>query len=212
MTLEEKLYSMRMIDLAEIALEKYGIKIDKKSAKEKAVNKILAVVSSLEEKTEEPEKMEIPVVVAEEIQETAEKAEISEIPEKAVPVPEITEEKKSRKKREMSADAVALHEYILNTCEALGGAVFVPKTNINFRGLKCGKSMFVKYSWNKSGVVLQVRATALGLEEPKNPANHTYNDRYKFSVDTPEIRAEIFDIMKKAYDWQLCRNLAKENK
>lgn len=40
MTREQKLYSMRMIELAEVA-EKLGIKIDKKGSKSKAIEKIL---------------------------------------------------------------------------------------------------------------------------------------------------------------------------
>ena len=48
MTREEKLYSMRMVDLAEVA-EKLGVKIDKKGKKSKAVEKILAFEKSQEE-------------------------------------------------------------------------------------------------------------------------------------------------------------------
>lgn len=49
MTREQKLYSMRMIELAEVA-EKLGVKIDKKGAKSKAVEKILAAESSANQK------------------------------------------------------------------------------------------------------------------------------------------------------------------
>lgn len=45
MTREDKLYSMRMVELAEVA-EKLGIKIDKKGSKSKAIEKILAAEAS----------------------------------------------------------------------------------------------------------------------------------------------------------------------
>lgn len=136
-------------------------------------------------------------------------------PAEEAPAEEVKTEKKERKprqKKEMTEDAKALHEYVLKTCEDLGGIVFVPAKDMKFRGLKAGKHMFVKYSWGNGAIVLQVRATALGLSEPKHPCNHTFNDKYKFTEDTPEVRAEIFDIMKKAYDWQVCKNLAQEEK
>ena len=121
-------------------------------------------------------------------------------------------ERKVRQKKEMAEDIKALHEYVLNTCEQLGGVVFVPAKEMKFRGLKAGKHMFVKYHWTNNSVILQVRAEALGLDAPKNPVNHTFNDKYIFREDTEETRAEVFRIMKMAYDWQVCRNLAREEK
>lgn len=55
MTLEQKLYAMRMIDLAEYA-EARGIKINKKGAKAKAVEKILAVENDKWEEEAKKEK------------------------------------------------------------------------------------------------------------------------------------------------------------
>ena len=152
-----------------------------------------------------------------EAQEMTEDAPVAADQEPAgeAPAEEVKTEKKERKprqKKEMTEDAKALHEYVLKTCEDLGGIVFVPAKDMKFRGLKAGKHMFVKYSWGNGAIVLQVRAVALGLSEPKHPCNHTFNDKYKFTEDTPEARAEIFDIMKKAYDWQVCKNLAQEEK
>ena len=121
-------------------------------------------------------------------------------------------ERKPRQKKEMAADVKALHEYILSTCEQIGGTVFVPAKEMKFRGLKAGKHMFIKYSWTNTAVILQVRAEALGLDAPKTPCKHTFNDKYKFEEDTEENRAEIFRIMKTCYDWQLCQNLAREEK
>ena len=152
-----------------------------------------------------------------EAQEMTEDAPVAADQEPAgeAPAEEVKTEKKERKprqKKEMTEDAKALHEYVLKTCEDLGGAIFIPAKDMKFRGLKAGKHMFVKYSWGNGAIVLQVRAVALGLSEPKHPCNHTFNDKYKFTEDTPEARAEIFDIMKKAYDWQVCKNLAQEEK
>ena len=158
-------------------------------------------------------------VKIEEIQEPAEAQEMTsddiQLANDQEPAEEAETEKKERQprqKKEMTADAKALHEYVLKTCEDIGGTVFVPAKEMKFRGLKAGKHMFVKYSWGNGAIVLQVRAVALGLAEPKHPCNHTFNDKYKFTEDTPEARAEIFDIMKKAYDWQVCKNLAQEEK
>jgi len=128
------------------------------------------------------------------------------------PEKEEKKERKPRQKKETAPDVLTLHNYILDTCEKLGGVVFVPAKEMKFRGLKVGKHMFVKYHWTNNSVILQVRAEALGLEKPVTPCNHTFNDKYMFSIDTPETRAEIFRIMKTCYDWQLCRNLAREEK
>lgn len=120
--------------------------------------------------------------------------------------------RKKREKKEMTADAVALHEFALKTCEEVGGTVWEPATNIKFRSFKVGGKMFVKYSWTSKSIVLQVRAIALGLEEPKHPANHTYNDKYIFMENTEQVREEIKDIIEKTYKWQADRNAAKAKK
>lgn len=125
-------------------------------------------------------------------------------------VEEVKKEAKPRKKKEMTGDAVALHNYVIETCEKLGGTVFVPAKEMKFRIFKVGKSGFVKYSWSSKAVILQVKSKALGLEEPKNPCNHCYDDKYKFMEDTEENRAEIYRIMETCYKWQEAKNKAKE--
>lgn len=125
---------------------------------------------------------------------------------------EQTEQKRNRKKKETSADVLALHQYVMDTCEKLGGTVYVPRTNIKFRGLKAGKHMFVKYHWSSKNVILQVRSTALGLEAPVHPANHTFNDKYTFTKNTPENRAEIYRIMETCYRYQVNKNKETEEK
>lgn len=175
----------------------------------KEQNVTTATIKRWYKKLEDQEPAEDAPIVAD--QEPAEEAPAGD----QEPAEEVKTEKKERKprqKKEMTEDAKALHEYVLKTCEDLGGIVFIPAKDMKFRGLKAGKHMFVKYSWGNGAVVLQVRAVALGLAEPKHPCNHTFNDKYKFTEDTPEARAEIFDIMKKAYDWQVCKNLAQEEK
>lgn len=57
MTREDRLYSMRMTDLVAVA-EKLGVKIDKKGAKSKAVEKILAAESAKAEAVSAPEVVE----------------------------------------------------------------------------------------------------------------------------------------------------------
>lgn len=120
--------------------------------------------------------------------------------------------RKKREKKEMTADAAALHQYALATCEEVGGTVWSPATNIKFRSFKVGGKMFVKYSWTSKSIIIQVRAIALGLEEPRHPANHTYNDRYVFTENTEQVREEIKDIIEKTYKWQADRNAAKTEK
>ena len=134
--------------------------------------------------------------------------------EEQEPEPEKKEkkERKQREKKVMKVDAASLHEYVLATCEQLGGTVFIPAKEMKFRGLKCGGHMFVKYSWGNNNIVLQVRSKALGLDAPKNPCNHTFDDKYKFGSDTAENRAEIYKIMKACYDWQATKNEMKNNK
>ena len=57
MTREDKLYSMRMQELAKVA-EKLGIKIDKKAAKSKAIEKILEAEGNISEPIEPIEPIE----------------------------------------------------------------------------------------------------------------------------------------------------------
>lgn len=139
--------------------------------------------------------------------------EVRETPVDETPVEEeVVIEKpagKIRTKKEMLPEIKALHEYVLHTCEELGGTVWTPSKDMKFRGLKVGKNNFIKYNWSNKSVTLFVRSRSLGLEEPITPVNHTFNDRYTFKQDTPENRKEIYRIMKTAYDWQLCKNLAK---
>lgn len=120
--------------------------------------------------------------------------------------------RKKREKKEMTADATALHQYAMKTCEEVGGTVWEPATNIKFRSFKVGGKMFVKYSWTSKSIVLQVRAIALGLDEPKHPAKHTYNDKYVFTENTEQVREEIKNIIAKCYKWQADRNAAKAKK
>lgn len=117
---------------------------------------------------------------------------------------------RTRKKKEMEPDVLALHKYVLQTCEEIGGTVWVPAKDIKFRGLKVGGSNFVKYNWTNRSVILQVRSKALGLDSPKTPVNHTYDDRYTFTEYTEQSRKEIRRIMELCYAWQLERNKAKQ--
>ena len=78
MTREDKLWSMRMMDLEKVA-EKLGIKINKKAAKSKAIEKILAAEAEWENseniKNEEP--IDNPKEV-EEVEKTNEASEVNE--------------------------------------------------------------------------------------------------------------------------------------
>lgn len=108
MTREEKLYSMRLVDLALVA-ESLGIKIDKKGKKETAVNKILVAEAKLaettaegEQNTAEPETVEAEVVEIEVTETTAEPETVeTETAEETTAEPETTEkERKPREKKE----------------------------------------------------------------------------------------------------------------
>lgn len=127
MTREEKLYSMTMKMLI-IEAEKIGVKIDKKGAKEKAVNKILAAeaakAAAQEPKIEEapaPEetKEEEKPVEVEEVQEPAPVEEVQpqeEETKEEAPAPQ--EPTKKRTKKERKAPAENMFDYvavILNT-------------------------------------------------------------------------------------------------
>lgn len=116
----------------------------------------------------------------------------------------------TKSEKGMTPDVQKLHEYVLATCLELGGTIFVPAKDIKFRGLKVGKSVFVKYNWSNKAVMLQVRSKALGLDKPRTPVNHTYDDRYVFREYTEQAKQEIRKIMETCYNWQLERNLAKQ--
>ena len=96
MTREEKLYSMTMVNLVEVA-NKLGIKIDKKGAKSKAVAKIIAAENAVEESKESAKVEAVEVVVDNEQNLTDEQyAEIGK---------EIAEEaKKKLQKEKVSSD------------------------------------------------------------------------------------------------------------
>lgn len=149
-------------------------------------------------------KVEEPVALESVVEEPAPVEEQVVAPEPVAPEPQVVA-KSHKAPRGMTPDVKALHEYVLNTCLELGGNIFVPSTNIKFRGLKVGKNNFIKYNWSNKSVMLFVRAKSLGLDTPITPVNHTYNDKYVFREDTPENRAEIYRIMKTAYDWQVAR-------
>ena len=207
MTYEQKIYSMTGAALIQEA-EKLGVKVSKKgnSLKEsKAAVRDRLIAAWEAQQTE-----------VEEVAETEERVEVEEVkteePREEAEEPKQKKERKPRQKKEMAADAKALHDYVLATCEELGGIVYVPKTDIKFRGLKAGKHMFVKYHWGNNGVTLQVRAEAIGLDAPKNPANHTFNDKYRFTEDNTETRAEIRKLMEAAYNWQVAKNEARAKK
>ena len=177
----------------------------------KEQNVTISTIRRWYEAVEEEQEQTEPEQVEPETQEQMEPMET----EQETQEPEQTEqepEQKKRKRKETSPSVLALHQYVMDTCEKLGGVVYIPKTDIKFRGLKAGKHMFVKYHWSSKNVILQVRSTALGLDAPRHPANHTFNDKYTFSKDTPENRAEIYRIMETCYLYQVNKNKETEEK
>lgn len=209
---ENKLVNMTKKMMVTWAAENLNIII--KDVKNKPHNKVLDEIlakaifeEETQEQTEEQVTQETQETREEETQEQETEEQEQETEEQTEPAP-----KKEKKKKEMDAGARALHEYVLTTCENIGGTIFTPAKDMKFRGLKVGAHMFVKYHWTNTSVILQVRYQALGLDAPKHPANHTFNDKYIFTEDTEETRKEIFDIMKKAYDYQLAKNLAVADK
>ena len=96
MTREEKLYSMRMVDLKNLA-DKLGIKINTKAAKEKAIAKILEA----EGKVEEPKVEEVNPV-------TEVKTEVNPVTEVKNEEPEVKEVKEEIEAESLSSIMVDL--------------------------------------------------------------------------------------------------------
>lgn len=219
--LESKLVNMTKKMMVAYAAEHLNIII--KDVKNKPHNKVLDEILG-KSVFEEEQETQVP---AEEIAEPVELAtEVPEIPieteeeqteetqeqETEQAEPEAPKPKKKRQKKEMAEDAKNLHNYVISEWEKIGGFVFVPAKEMKFRILKVNGTGCVKYSWSNVSVILQVHSKALGLDAPKNPCNHCYDDKYKFNTDTEEARAEIFHILKTCYDYQICKDLAKEEK
>lgn len=152
MTREEKLYSMTMKMLI-IEAEKVGVKIDKKGAKEKAVNKILAAeaakAAAQEPKTEEapaPEetKEEEKPVEVEEVQEPApvEEVQPQEEPEETKEEAPAPQEPKKRTKKERKAPAENMFDYAAVILNAFDVDYVISASGKDLRVSKDGEKVF----------------------------------------------------------------------
>jgi len=128
MTREEKLYSMRMVELAEVA-EKLGIKIDKKGSKSKAIEKILAAEEMNKQNEKELAKeakdsLEISNAIAAEFEESlagdgTPLAEVGkEIAEQAKKKAKKAKAEKKTSKKADAIDVIAITEDIVKSLNA----------------------------------------------------------------------------------------------
>lgn len=203
MTRYEKLYSMRLVDLAPVA-ESLGIKINIKGKKDVAVVKIL----------------EAEAKKAEQAQAAAEAAE-AEVAEEQIanettcgdgtPFVEVMEEitagaekrakeaRKPRKKKEQSADVSALLAFILDTWQSVGGIVKMPaKENALFRPLCADNGrQVIKLMWTKKKVSFFVRVEAATVHAEKwQKINYSLPFQCMFFHDTEEVRQDITKIFQ----------------
>lgn len=144
MTREQKLYAMRMVDIAEVA-EKLGVKIDKKGKKSVAVQKILDAESK--DKAEKPVELKeeycgdgTPLAeVGKEIAEQAKK--------KSKAVKKVVAEAKPKKAREKKAipnNIIEVLDYIEKVASASGVEKFRYKNKNNIDQYRVnGKRVFI---------------------------------------------------------------------
>lgn len=183
MTREERLYSMRMIELVAEA-EKIGVKIDKKGSKEKAVNKILAFEVKKAE-TINAEDFEESTVIETKI-ETQEPAEQEPV-------------KRTRKRKELSGNVIALLGFITNNWERLGGIIKLPKKeNALFRPL-CNKNgrQVIKLMWTTTKVSMFVRvAPATDYAEKWQKITYSMPYQCMFFSYNDETRVNIINLLE----------------
>lgn len=195
MTREEKLYSMTMKYLAEVA-EAEGIKIDKKGSKQKAVEKILAYEAAAAEVREEEEK-----ALTETAEQQTETAEETTAEETTAEQPK--KERKERRKKEQTVDVSALLEFIIDEWQKTGGIVKVPaKENAVFRALcvENGRQV-LKLMWTTKKISFFTRIEAATAHaETWQRINYAMPFQCMFAHDTEEARQNIKDIFQLVRD------------
>lgn len=194
MTREEKLYSMTMKCLAEVA-EAEGIKIDKKGSKQKAVEKILAYEAAAAEVREEEQE-----VLTETFQTAEEKVTVTEEPAEVAEEKAIEQQKKEkkerkpRKKKEQNAAVSALLDYIITEWQSMGGIVKMPgKEDALFRPL-CAENgrQVIKLMWTTKKISFFVRVeAATAYAEQWQKINYGMPFQCMFFHDTEEVRQNI---------------------
>lgn len=203
MTRYEKLYSMRLVDLAPVA-ESLGIKINIKGKKDVAVVKILEA----EDKKAEQEQEEQEQAAAEAVEEQVADETICG---DGTPFVEVMEEitagaekrakeaRKPRKKKEQSADVSAMLAFILDTWQSVGGIVKMPaKENALFRPLCADNGrQVIKLMWTKKKVSFFVRVEAATAHAEKwQKINYSLPFQCMFFHDTEEVRQGIRQIFQ----------------
>lgn len=212
MTREEKLYSMTMKCLVEVA-EAEGIKIDKKGSKQKAVEKILAYEAAAVEVREEEQ-----MALAENAPESTENAFnddvcsdgtiYTEVMQEIVSGAELKaqkakKERKQRQKKEQTADVIALLDYIMTEWQNMGGNVKMPgKENALFRPLCVDNGrQVIKLMWTAKKISLFVRVEAATAHaEQWQKINYAMPFQCMFFHDTEETRQNIKDIFQIVLD------------
>ena len=115
-----------------------------------------------------------------------------------------TETNKITSREDYKSDKVAddnkILQYVLNKGVKLGGTVFSPATDMNFRSIKIGSHMFAKISYSKTTCTVAVRSNSiesLGLAYKK--CNHTFDAAFKFNTLDTDTKKLIDTVLKSAY-------------
>ena len=211
MTREEKLYSMTMKVLAEVA-EAEGVKIDKKGSKQKAVEKILAFEAEREAvRAEEQCALSEPF----QTEETEEPEEVEERKQEEEPQKETKKARKPRQKKEVSADVSALFDYIMTEWKNMGGIVKMPgKENACFRPL-CAENgrQVVKLMWTTKKVSMFIRVeTGTQYADKWQKINYAMPFQCMFFNDTEETRERIKNLFALVMQEDSIRKTKKEKK
>lgn len=205
MTREEKLYSMTMACLAEVA-KRLNVKIDKKGAKAKAVEKILLAeeLNKQNEKELAKEQKECEAITKQ--AETAKKTKAV----KEVKKPEEKPATPTKPALTISIEtADAIREYIISKAQELGAELFTPSKDMKMRAFKLGGHVFAKIFYSKNRVSMFCRTSACKEAPDKTINNYTLNGQY---ILTPGCDMLLIDsLLIQSIEWQTAKNSKHNN-
>lgn len=211
MTREEKLYSMTMTCLAEVA-NKLGIKIDKKGAKSKAVAKILEA----EAKQKQDEGL-VPMPgiekladVDKEVSRQQTQRALKKKQKKTETNDEIVSNKHDAEENTVANKSVTLiTSYIISEAEKMGADIFIPSNGMKMRAFKvCGR-VFAKIFYTKNSVSMFVRSKSVS-QVPDKIINYNLDGQFIF---TPGCDLNLIDsLLAQSYDWVSAKQSNKQKK
>lgn len=209
MTREEKLFSMTMACLAEVA-NKLGIKIDKKGAKSKAVAKILDAEAKQKQKQKQDEGL-VPMPGIEKLADVDKEVSRQQAQRALTRKQKKTEthdEHDAEEKTIVANESTTLiTSYIISEAEKLGAEVFIPANGMKMRAFKVNGRVFAKIFYTKNSVSMFVRSKSVS-HAPDKVINYNLDGQFIF---TPGCDLDLISsLLAESYDWVSTKNSNKQ--